>query len=603
MERIIKREKFFKDYFNDIEFIQNKTIHSLAFRLFRHVFVDDAEKKYYLGDSGIKTDKVYYMFKNDPPVPFSLMNDKIPCGVNEGSIYMYILYHNTRTSKTGIVCASVENDLEFGSKHISMVNYINKSMSDQVDDMVFVAAGEMKKCSTWWEFNFFSGTFSQPRIEKVNSLEGELEDWDLLEEKYTDMKASLNDWDFIKSLLSEIHASESFEFSSRGFENNNRRPLVDVLKFLKHKKHYPYIIPGNETNHNAFVKAVAVVGTFTNLREMKKTLVKATTWATEESPTYNTTSISMREVDENTGVQNTSNHGFSGNVYVLPYKSDFKRALAVLRQINAKKLEYGRNLSLEPVKEYIDIFQLSGKTYNLSLKMPSVSGKEPFRGTLTVGKFLASSNDEVYFGELDDKPVVLKVASLYPFTGSHNRNYVNVFANERFYGTDIYTFVVPGTGALGTIYPYLGRTVSDIAPNERRTLYETFKKWLLQKYISMLKKGPFSNVLNTSYNDYKPENITVDDGGDFHLIDYDESSYTPMWYGPTPDKTFVNQMFAVLMIIYWFKMDEKPFGASTTGAEKIKWVNTHLVDKELKVLFDILMDDDLSVTQKLELFK
>jgi hypothetical protein len=252
---------------------------------------------------------------------------------------------------------------------------------------------------------------------------------------------------------------------------------------------------------------------------------------------------------------------------------------------------------------------LSGKTYNLSMKLPKKPNAVPFVATLTVDKFLASSNDEVYKGTMTqngaETEVVLKVMSLYPFTKSHSGKFsmARVNVHEVFYDTPIYDFVIPGAGAVGTIFPYLGRTVSDIPVAERVPLYNVFKKWLVNKYISMTKKQWGSPLMRTAYNDYKPANVTLDSNGDFHLIDYDEHSYTPMFYGPTNEKTFVNQMFGVLLVIYWFKTDDTPFKVDASGAYKIKWVNTVLTDKELSVWFNILLDDDLSVDQKIELFK
>jgi hypothetical protein len=607
MDIVIKREEFFgKHDLDGVESIQNDTIHSLSFRLFSHTFVDDAERKYYLGDSGIITDKVNYMFRNEPPFYYELIKEKIPSHAEDGIIFMYLIYHNKRTAKTGIVCANVDNALEFGSKHISLVNYIGKTMPSDISDIVFVTAGELIKRPLFWEFNFFSGTFTAPRIAAIDSIESDLEDWKLTKEEHTDMKMSMSDWVFVKRLLSRFHSSEPFEFSSKAFENTNARPLMDLLKAVGSSKYHPYVIPGNETNINAFEKAVAVVGTFTNLGEMNKTIVKVSTWATEESGIA-TTALNMNDIDKNIGPTHNSGKTFMGNVNVLPYKSDFKRALAVLKQINAKKLEYGMNLNREPVKEYIDLFQLSGKTYNLSRKLPLLPNTVPFVATLTIDKFLASSNEEVYKGKMTqngtEKEVVLKVKSLYPFTKSNSQRLAGLNKDERFYGTAIYNFVIPGVAAVGTIYPYLGITVSDITMKERLPFYNVFKTWMLKKYMSMLYHDRFDNTRITAYNDYKPANITLDYSGEFHLIDYDERAYTPMFYGPTDAKTFVNQMFGVLLVLYWFKTGDIPFKVNASGTFKIEWVEKILLDEELSILFNILLNDDLSDIKKIKLIK
>jgi hypothetical protein len=607
MDIIIKREEFFYENGIKVDFIKNKTIHTLAFRLFSHTFVDDAERKYYMGDSGIITDEVHYMFRNDPPIYDELIKEKIPSHVEDGAIFMYIIYHNKRTEKTGVVCANVDNELEFGSKHISLVNYIAKTMPDDISDIVFVTAGELLKRQDFWEFNFFSGTFIEPRMTGIDSIADGFEDFEITKDEYTAMKMSLSDWVFIKRLFSGLHSSERFEFSSTAFERADRRPLMNLLKVVGPKYH-PYVIPGNETNINAFEKAVAVVGTFANLSEMNKTMVQVSTWATEEVKTV-TTAISINDVDNNMGATHSTRNTFLGRVIVMPYKSDFKRALAVLKQINAKKLEYGMNLNREFTKGYIDLFKLSGKTYKLSHKLPNKRNAVPFIATLTIDKFLASSNEEVYKGKMTqngtEKEVVLKVKSLYPFTKSNSStfNVSRTSADERFYGTDIYNFVIPGVAAIGTIYPYLGRTVSDITMKERLPLYNVFKTWLLEKYMSMLVKSWGSTDVSTKYNDYKPANITLDYSGEFHLIDYDERAYTPMFYGPTADRTFVNQMFGVLLVLYWFNTDETPFKYVTLGTSKIEWVEKILLDKELSTLFNIILNDDLSETQKIELIK
>lgn len=607
METVLKRENLFAYYDCEVESLKNRTIHSLAFRLFKHDFVNDEERKFFVGENK-DIDSVYYIFKKTPPVSYDNIRSFLTHNAVTGTVFMYVLFYDKKKQFPGLVCAPVENNLEFGSKHITLVNYINDTRKDDMDDLVFVQAGELLKHDDYWEFNNFSGTFSLPRVKALESVREQHEDFEVSIADVEKMIDVTQGWMLTKDLLLELNPFSEFQFATRAFNNSEKLPLTSILKTVGSPEFYPYVIPGNETNYNSFRKAVAVIGTFSNLRSMNKMDVQVTSWASETVSNHTITALNMNDVDSHADhiapvfnmFGSTPVTAFLGRTTVLPIKTDVKKALVVLRKVNAKRLEYGKNMNLNTSSQYIDMFDLSGKTYNISHKFHSVSGGTDFKARLEVVRFLASSNEEVYLCMMDGAQVVMKVFSLYPFNGTSRFCYYNYAREEAFYKSDVVSFAIPGCGAIGIVYPYLGTTISDIPLPKRVPLFPTFKEQYLELFLSMVKKDPFSNIFRTAYNDYKPENTTLDKDGNFKLIDYDESAFTPRFYGPTENREFANQLFGVLLVIHWFKTDEIPFDARSTGTQKLEWAKSLTDDSDVKDEFNILLDDKLSTPQKIK---
>jgi len=627
MDIVVRREKFLHHtQYTEVDtgppLLKNEEKYRVALRPFNHYFVDDDERKYFLGEnSPADIDHVEYMFATEPPNTYDLMHTKLPPNVDVDTVFMYVLYYDTEQKVVGFVCAPVNNNIEYGSKHMTIINYINDTRAEDMNHLIFVQAGELVKRDQFWEFNHFSGTFTASRIGCLEICISDgitQEEYEERAKKYNamcndpimlppdglrDAEKMLNvtnDWKFTKDLLVEINPFVTFEFSSRAFPSGDRNPMRDMLDLLGDQRFYPYVVPGNTPHSTAFEKALAIVGTFRYLDTSNKKILHVNAWVvdvvSDVAPSIApivVTALNAKDVDNYTApIPHMVNGVFYGNVTVLPLKSDLSKALSVLRKINAKKLDYGKNLRLDVTTEYIDIFNLAGKTFNLTEQ--GLNGKTI---SIHVTKFLASSNDEVYMCKMDgDIDVVLKVRSLYPFSKiTLHRISPN---EEAFYGTRIYSFAIPGISALGIIYPYLGRTISDIPLNERIPMYTRFKHQYLSKFISMTNP----KIFKTEYNDYKPENTTIDNDGNFQLIDYDERAYTKRFYGPTVEKTFENQLFGVLMVIYWFKTDDHPFN-HIDGEDKIKWVQNELKEQDIKDMFDVLLDDEMTTNQKKEWFE
>lgn len=601
MDVVLQRERIFFRYGCDVQQLKHKTIHSLAFRLFTHAFVNEEERKFFVGDNK-EIDSVFYIFKSNPPVTYANMRNYLPPNAAVGTVFMYILFYDTKKNFPGVVCAPVKNNLEFGSKHITIVNYINETRQEDMDDLVFVQAGELLKQEDFWEFNHFSGSFSLPRIDVLEDMVYKHKDYGLTKAEVRKMLDVTNECTLTKKLLMELTPFAKFEFTTRAFYPTENLPLTKLLETVGSPKYYPYVIPSSEKHYKSFEKAVAIIGTFTNLREMKGMDVQVTSWAVEMVNNYVTTSLDINDVDNNVSHGVSAGGKFFGRTTVLPVKTDLKKALSVLRQLNAKRLEYGKGMRLSTNLKHIEMFDLAGKSYSISYKFHSANPSETFRARLEVVKFLASSTDEVYLCKLNDTDVVMKVFSLYPFDSSRFYFY-NYEKEEAFYKSDIISFAIPGCGAMGIIYPYLGITISDIPLADRLPLYSKFKKQFIELFLSMVIKEEDSRVYRTLYNDYKPENTTLDKDGNFKLIDYDESGFTPRFYGIGSNREFSNQLFGVLMVVYWFKTDENPFDNNSTGFDKLDWAQSLSPDFDVKVEFVIALDGNLSVPQKIAMLK
>lgn len=591
MDLIVERELLLADYGTETTKFNKILKQPIAFQIFEHFFVDDEEKNLYVDQESPATG-LYYMFKRSPPTVDANILMSFPTNQKEGVVFMYLFFYDTKMDENGFVCAPVKNNLEYGSKHLTLVAKVMEVFKDRRVDLIFVQAGEMMfNESGICVFNHFSGTYTKTRMNDMDGIVDDYADFELEKQKADAIKNTLYDWAFTKFLFISKSPMTQFEFSSLPFVKKYL-PLVSTLKFLPSEEYFPYVIPNNTNGAFMFEKAVKIISTFINLKEMKAMSVNVTTLASDQ---IDTTSISMKQIDENSG-PTVPTRIFTNRVTVLPYKDDLKLALGVLRNLGAKKLNYGMKYKANGDDKCFDLFNLEGKTFNVN-KM----------GQLKVIKFLSSSNDFVYLCKIKDTDVVLKVVSLYPFSPKNGGKYVyrNILREEKFYGTEIHSFIIPGHAGLGTVYPYLGKTITSLSKEERKRLYPKFKEQYTKLWLSKtLKQIKFKNMPRVSfYNDMKPENTTIDKDGNFHLIDLDEFAYTPQYYGPTTERIFFNQMFGILMVIYWFKTGESPFKLNWTSAQKLAWVNEELKDHpDIKEMFNILMDPDLTDDQKIIMF-
>lgn len=590
---IVEREKFFAECGDGVSF---HTIlkQPFVFQSFYHLFVDEEEKKRYVEPESPATG-LYYMFKRSPPTADAGISMLFPTNKNVGVIFMYLFFYNTKMDQLGFVCAPVKNNLEFGSKHLTLVAKVMEVFKDTRLDLIFVQAGEMMfQDDGTCVFNHSSGTYTQSRLDVLEREVNYGMENEYLIIPLKDFQKSLNDWMFTKSLFRSKSPMTQFEFSSSRFVRKYL-PLVSMLTFLPSEEYYPYVIPNNTNRAFMFEKAVRIISTFVNLKEMEPKVVNVNTLASEQVAA--TTSISVKQIDDNSGPlaqKNSPLVNLGYRVTVLPYKNDLKLALGVLKSVGARKLNY--EIKYKAINDSsFDFLKLEGKTFH-------VDGV----GQLKVNKFLACSNDIVYMCKMNDADVVLKITSLYPFsdkyfnTGSIAKNLKREMA---FYGTEIHSFIVPGHAGLGTVYPYLGRTITSLSNEERERLYPKFKEQYTDIWLSKTLVPNYTNQIVSFYNDIKPENTTIDKDGNFHLIDVDEYAYTPAYYGPTNEKTFFNQMFGVFMVIYWFKTGESPFKNDSTNKHKLTWVEKELNDPEIKELFNTLMNMGLSNKKKREMIK
>lgn len=590
MDIVIRREEMVLEEDKVFPLQDKKKSRKLAFELFQHKFVNDDEKKVFIGpDENSEADGVFYMFKMEPPINGSLIFSSVPMSADEGSVFTYIIFLDVDKKKVGIVCSQVVNEIEYGSKHITLANTLRHDKRN----LIFVQAGEMQYGEReGWTFNHFSGTFTQTRREIVEEWVEFIGESSITLDDINNMRAIADDWGLTRSLLGEISPYIHFEFSSRPFEKESL-PLTSLIAVLD-SKNLPYVVPNVLTNTTPFKNAVEIIGTFSDLKRMTHQDVRVSATATEDVGWTVDTSAGIHQRDLDSQVV-----GRHGRTKVSPFKDDLKKALLVVRAVGAKKLEYGKSMVTVDVHTKLDLFQLVGREFTVRW-LPKYN--DPFEQiVIKVDKVLGVSNNTVYKCTVNgESTCVLKVESLYPFNATKHFSFIDqARVDSNNYGTKVHTFLIPGSACRGTILPYLGKTITEIPLEERLPMFKKFKGQYFTQFNKTI--GGFEcrgGSPYAAYNDVKPANTTMDSNGNFHLIDFDRLSNTPSFYGPTDDRTYINQMFGVLLVMYWFKTNKKPFAEQSSPQAKLDWVYNTLEDIEIKEMFLILLDTDIAYAQK-----
>ena len=569
---------------------QGSNQHRLAFEPLQHFFVDDDEKRELAANNPTIGSSVMYIFlKNPTNLKKTKVFDKIPSFTKK--FIAYLIYSSG--GKVKMKCAIMDNALELGSKHVFLSSQITEK------DAVFLSAGELTfRNENACLFNTFSGTYVVPRLSLTyDSLELENEPDDFSPEVINQAFATINNWKYVHDWLKKLNPRLAFYFVSYELPKDRFR-LGSIMDKLG-RDDIPYVAPFNETNWHSLAMANNVMTNFKNLRLVKpyRHEVNATAVDLVNDTTSVMTSALVQSFDQYTEpiavIKNWSIPKSGGFVNILPSKFDLKNAMRVLRAIGAKKFGPGALRNVRSV-EVVDYFNLVGRRF--LLRVDGEKSKE-----LNVTAFLATSQNTVYKCTLDGVLKVLKVKSIGERFAFDTLNFISTFrAEAAFYKEHVHEFVIPGYAAIGTILPYMGRTVTSIPLQERRRLYKKFKMEYIDEFKKHVKKTMMGQVYS-KYNDVKPDNTTLDNDGNFRLIDFDSNAHTPAFYGPDGNTKMQQQLFGVVLVYHWFHTGEKLDDWSDEG--KVRWMNDEVDDNDLQDLLTIIYDDDFDDSERLNQFE
>jgi hypothetical protein len=578
VDDFIEREKLFLG-----TKLNNKVKHEVRGRVFEHTFVNAADRTDVLGRNSSEFSAVQYTFLRDPnKKEIKYITEKLP-KMDMEDVVMWIMWANEE-KEIKAAYAKVENKLELGSKHGTIAQYI----VEKDGNCALIAAGEIRRVNKYkYEFNYYSGTFMEIRMDMDKY---ETED----EEEFDKVKRINDDYVFVQKHMHKLNPFKSFTFNNVGYNVKKDLPFKLLKNYIDDEEEYPYILPifKDKERNVQFSKSAEILSDFKNLDELKKILVRINTYA--EYPNIETGAITTEEIDRYDYPMSLSKYidlkkiATITNVYILPHNNDLNIAKSIFQTLGVVK--YGHKGTRPGYNIINDFYGISGKQLSLWKK-----GKEY---DLFVDDYLTTSNNTIYRATFEDKDVILKLHSLYPFgdlTGLVNFGKLD----EKLYGIKIDKFIVPRLGAMAIVIPYLGKDITKLDLEFRKEHYKQFKKEYFEKYMKTISKNMFSKEPESYYNDVKPHNTTWD-GEEFHLIDPDSFSFTPSWYGLETMETIESQLFGILLIYYWFANDINPFQEYSHDEFKIDWIKSLPEDSNVKKMFEMLFDPKLSSLDKIK---
>lgn len=555
-----------------------KASHDVRTRVFTHRFTGRADERDVLGTSGVYKE-VYYTFLRDPNERELgvILHDELPGGINN-LVKMWLMYAVDDKIHVGI--AAVQNVLELGAKHGTIAQAVVNKYGKKAK-FTFIAAGEMRSIdSSAWEFNYFSGTFMAPRVESLEEMPMDEEG------EQIDPKGTISDFTFVTKQLEKLFPFSKFHFSTREF----RGPTMAFSSFKNslNPEEYPYVLPVTTPAVDSLMKyASSVMSDFTVIEELNPTYQLVNSYAVK--PESIKTSMTLDEIEKYDGPEFKSKVAYLGtgkrSVQIKPHKLDFKRAAKLFSDLGV--FQY-KNMKADKFRkrnvEGNDFLGLEGTEFDL------VFNKKVHR--VTVDKFLGMSNNAVYKVTWGDAIHIMKLDLLYPFGKKLSGAFFGA-DDAKLYGLKVVPlFIAYGTTARAILVPFLGEPIKSIPMEDRAALYPKFKQQYVKQYVKMVSKG-WGGRLTSIYNDPKPANTTVDENGDFHLIDPDRFSYTPSYYGPTSTENSIRgQIFGILMVFYYFLTGDEPFLKDSSDAAKSKWVKSLEEGSKIKEIFDKVMDTD-----------
>jgi hypothetical protein len=544
-------------------------------------FIDQTDQETILGRYNPDITGFGFVFKEPPKLKRenAIVDNPEDMNMDVNDIGMYIIYAD-EDGNLKFKCSKVTNFAEYASKHISIF-----ATCDFGSQMAFAGEITMNERGDY-RINPYSGSFMATWINTV--LENDTVENDIV----TTIKSILKgDDQAISSWLSK-QFKKRFEYVNLQFSRNNKMSFTTLLDDIYNR---PRVILLDQvdkpfSNHFHVEYALNTLQVYKN-RSIYNPIVQKVTRVCKEKP-MNILTKALPNIFSNQYPRTDVRFG-NMVAYFVPTVDDVKRAKVALDTFNWKVVPDTlpwKEITLRDYSENFDFYDLVGKSFVLTqvkLVKAEKTNESIFKNIDTEftveSKFPASMNS-VYKVMVDKKPMVMKVLSAY------RENYFldyGILTKFRQNGVqkleDWMVFALPKFSALCWLVPYLGETVQDIPYERRIHLWDIFK----QQYVRAI----FNNL--TVYNDIKPDNTTWD-GQQFHLIDFDAFQSRNEWYGPTPSRTFFNKVFAMLLVLNWFKSGMNPIMEYSllTEKEKLDWAKNTKKDAEIQSLFDILLNEN-----------
>ena len=605
-----------------------------------HYFIDDAEKKQIVkfDDPENKYSCMIYTYIEEPIFStgyiFDSLYDMFSSDHVEGhDLIMYYIYYDSVAKKYGMKCTKVLNSDEFGSKHFNL-------MEACPPNHYFVSAGEIKVINNTniVLFNLMSGTFSRLTIDnlayafQLDEYDGEYnqifsdidkvlpDDFVEYSTIFSDVEDTIpNKYKILKKNFTKFYDVKEFEqYTMEHLKNLNpyyrfvfvdetlvldiEQPFVNYKLNIENNVSPYYILVDEEYGKYMqfiFNFATSILFVFRHLDKMHAYEAEINCRVSEydESKTAQTSvGITMEEI------QNTNNVSKSDSrrrMIIFPQINDLNIAKSIFKKYRMSDFNSNPTVDVEPPQtKLFDILEIENKSY--IIERYGIKSH-----VLHIDNVTFMGNSLVYNGRMNEKRVVVKfLPSYYKFMD----NYINIqnarirfpisFADEEFYGTEIYNFILPGTAFECSVIPYLGESVEKLDFVRRPALYEKFKVQYIKAFI---KHGigiisRYGNEIIIKYKDVKPENVTIDENEDFHLIDRDDRGHS-FWYGPGTDN-IKSVLFSIAALFYWFKTNIVPY--DNTDIAKIKWAND-IQDTEIKEMLRRISDFDITSIDKKKL--
>lgn len=597
-----------------------------------HEFVDDKEK-----DSFVKFTKnadtytgIMYTYIQEPIFEtkfiFNSLYDlfKHDSEIDNTDVIMYYIFYDTNEDKYGFRCTKVLNNDEYGSKHYDLYK-------SSPENHYYVTAGEMKLTENGEiEFNPISGTFTDQSKRKMYSVSYEfihdtVANWNTVENKSREQIIQTYIYEFVEPLYKKEFQEECMNIVNNHFYvfKYNESPISkEVLfnnpkPFINYKLNItnnisPYYILVNDENHKylmtLFEFGTSILLVFYSLKKMNPHIVKVNCALTDISnqvvKTNERITKNMIANASNTPEINDTLSMYNGvDLKVIPQFRDKKIAEKIFKHLQVNNYKHKQSITTDPPELHaIDVLDLEGKTYLLQTYDDNI--QKIIEKKLVFESILYMANSIVYEGNMDGKKVIIKFLSIYynimhEFNNNTSSYLVpdgGTFVEQSdFYEETVFEFVLPNTAFWGTIVPHRGTAVDLLELKDRIPLYKEFKWQYIARFIKhgiRLNPHSKSEKIKILYRDVKPENVTMDENGKFHLIDRDQFSQSE-WFGPGKNVAY-SVLFSIAALFYWFKTDIRPFeGRSLDQRFKLEWAQ-NLQDQEISRIIDNLNNVDLN---------
>ena len=583
LDTFIERENYYKTVKKEEELYEINTIHLKPFlyeiknrREFNKLFSPKSFNK--------KKSTFIYIFKDDIKYIKNDVYDSLEYKfMNKGVAMNYLIYFDGK--KYIFKCVEITNQQEIGSNHKLLFEDYNHRMS------TYITSGKMMFDGQKWLFDTVS-PFNTNRESITIAYDDDDDDKNaLLNKKITDTFTNIQ---FFIRIFKNKNPMREFQYIDKV---KLEFKFIDIFNRIKTENDLPYISFADKKYTNLISRSISVLNVFKYLKSHPPIYVMVNAYAKllfKFNDSKVDTKIDMSKVDQFVYPQKSKWWNAKGlnRLDIIPTKTDFSNARRVLQILKTTKFRLAMD-ALIPKIGKIDYYDILKRSYLIEYNQTTYE--------VRIDQLLGSSNADVYLGTIksknnEEQKVVIKVNSFYDH--EWNTYTYNTKLEQKHYKRDIISFILPNHSAYAHILPYLGKTITSIPLSTRKTHYKKFKEQYLAAFRKTITRSPFLGT-KSYYNDIKPENTTVDDDQNFHLIDPDRKAYTEGFYGDGKNQSFTDQLIGVIMLLFWFKTDKRPF--NNPEINKYKWLKEYAYNDDIKQMIDIIFDQNItSVYEKMD---